>query len=191
MDANKIMRSRALIAAVVALGSIGAAWAQQNTGPGQATPFEGTHEAARAEYAVVMQRVDNDEGQILGRITLRADSEGLRIIPELEGLPAGPLALRVHHKADCGTAATLDVHGPGESAGPQHAPERVTDAPGAEEGPGVGELPPLAVDDEGRAVTATLASHVHLNDVVGRSLLIFDSESPQGGQRIACGIIRN
>ncbi|MDX9875080.1 MAG: superoxide dismutase family protein [Spongiibacteraceae bacterium] len=168
------------------------AWGQSARGPDKETPFGDSDTAGQAQYSVVMQRVDGEreEAAVLGRITLRADASGLRILPQLEGLPAGDLALQLHSKADCGTTVTADVHGPGDAAGPRHAPEEVTDGNGGE-ARSVGDLPPLSVDDQGRAVMAVTASHVRLEDVVGRSLLIYDGADPAQATRFACGIIRN
>lgn len=166
---------------------------------GKNTPFSADYEATGSEYTVTVERIDVKDPMVIGDIRLQDTPEGLRITPSLQGLPPGEHGFHVHQNAKC-SPRLGENKVPGSDAGPHYDPQQ-TDAHKGPHGDGhLGDLPRLIVDEQGRATQSMLAPRLKLADVAGRSLIIHEggdnfSDEPKplggGGQRIACGIIRN
>lgn len=169
---------------------------------GENTPFEPDYVAEQAEYNVVVERVDAERSQVLGTIRLQGTAEGLRIMPKLKGLSPGQHGFTLNRNAKCSpSAGPGDGRAPAHDAGPVFNPIERGERHGRHpEGKALGVLPPLEVGEDGRAVTAATAPWLQLQEVAGRSLVIYEEpdapvegaeqEPNQDGQRIACGIIR-
>jgi Cu-Zn family superoxide dismutase len=155
--------------------------------------------AADAGKKVVIHAIDaNGIGKELGTLTLTDTQGGLRIAPDLAGLPAGVHGMHVHQNADCGAAEKDNAMTAGLKAGGHFDPG----ATGMHEGPfgegHLGDLPYLAVNQKGKARTAVVAPRLKLADVVGHAIVIHagsdnysDTPAPLGGggARIACGVV--
>ncbi|WNK20806.1 superoxide dismutase [Cu-Zn] SodC [Halomonas piscis] len=137
-------------------------------------------------------------GDSLGTVTLEQTDHGLLLTPSLEGLEAGIHGFHVHQNASCEpkeddngeTVAAL-------AAGGHYDPESTETHQGPYGDGHLGDLPALAVDDNGEASLPTLAPRLSLDDMNGRSLMIHEggdnySDEPHlggGGARVACGVI--
>jgi Cu-Zn family superoxide dismutase len=155
--------------------------------------------ALAAETPVMLNLTsESGLGDSVGTVMLADTEYGLLLTPDLVGLPPGIHGFHIHVNPDCGPAEKDGASVPGLAAGGHYDPE----ATGRHEGPygdgHLGDLPPLYVDDEGRATLPVLAPRLTVNDVVGRSLMVHQngdnySDDPQplggGGPRLACGVI--
>ena len=158
---------------------------------------------AGAAYAetVSMNAIDaSGIGKAIGTISLSDASEGLVVMPDLAGLPAGTHGIHVHVNPDCGPGAGADGRpAAGFAAGGHYDPANTGKHLGPHGDGHKGDLPALQVDAGGNATTAIVAPHLKLADVKGRSIMIHaggdnysDLPSPLGGggARIACGVIK-
>lgn len=150
---------------------------------------------------VTMYRADaQGQREALGTIVLRPmKGGGLRLIPDLQGLPPGEHGFHIHHLAQCQPGREEDDSPAiGQQAGPHLDPTGTDRHAGPGGGGHLGDLPRLQVDEQGRATVEVEAPHVSLKDVVGRALVIdaggdaYDEASDSAweeGHPIACGII--
>ena len=141
-------------------------------------------------------------GQALGTVTAKDTPQGLMLTPQLTGLaPPGPHGFHVHEKPDCGPGMGANNQpAPGMAAGGHYDPKKSGQHHGPHhEGGHLGDLPPLVVDDGGKATLPVIAPRLKVKDLAGRSLMIHaggDNYSDQpaplggGGGRIACGVIK-
>lgn len=155
---------------------------------------------ALAEIETIpMRLITNDGiGAPIGFIRAEDTGGGLKLAPELAGLPPGPHGFHVHDKPSCD---------PGEKDGKQtaglaaagHWDPRGT---GKHLGPGgqghQGDLPVLEVAPDGTAKSPVSAPNLSVADLRGRALMIHAggdnySDQPEplggGGGRIACGVV--
>ena len=138
-------------------------------------------------------------GTGVGTITVTDTPYGALFTPAMKGLPSGLHGFHVHEKGDCGAAMKDGKMVPGLAAGGHFDPAGT----GRHEGPygngHLGDLPPLYVDDAGRATLPVLAPRLKVADLRYRSVMIHaggDNYSDQpaplggGGARIVCGVVR-
>lgn len=137
-------------------------------------------------------------GDSLGTVTLEQTDNGLLLTPSLEGLEAGIHGFHVHQNASCDARENDDGDmTPGLAAGGHYDPESAETHQGPYAEGHLGDLPALAVDQEGQANLPTLAPRLSLDDMDGRSLMIHAggdnySDEPHlggGGTRVACGVV--
>jgi Cu-Zn family superoxide dismutase len=133
-------------------------------------------------------------GASLGRITIKEIPEGIRLSPDLHGLPPGQHGFHLHENASCEPGEKDGKVQAGLKAGSHHDPDKTGKHLGPDSQGHKGDLPMLAVSSEGLATTAVTSSRLRANDLKGRSLVIHatpDNYGDQpGGARIACGIIQ-
>lgn len=156
---------------------------------------------ALAEQANVKVQLIDAQGVGAEIGTVRADdtADGLRLTPDLAGLPAGPHGFHVHQNSSCAPAEKEGVMTAGLAAGGHYDPDNT----GKHEGPAgkghLGDLPVLMVAADGTASEALVAPRLKVADLKGRSLVIHanpdnysDQPKPLGGSgaRIACGVIK-
>lgn len=170
-----------------------------------AAPAPGGKELAEvpgSDYQVTMYRATTDDKrEAIGVVTIREiEGQGIRLIPDLENLPPGEHGFHVHRFDRCVPTVSEDGQPViGMEAGPHLDPES-TDRHAGPEGDGhLGDLPRLVVDEDGRATTEVDAPRLSVKDVAGRALIIHAggdnyADEPEadggGGQRIACGVIK-
>ena len=153
-----------------------------------------------AADAVVTMNLVNEQGvgKSIGTITISERPTGLVFTPQLTDLAPGVHGFHVHQNADCAAGVKDGKTVPGLAAGGHYDPASA----GKHEGPHgkghLGDLPPLTVGADGKAVTAVSASRLKMSDVKGRSLMVHaggdnyaDQPAPLGGggARVACGAI--
>jgi superoxide dismutase, Cu-Zn family len=158
--------------------------------------------AAEAKTAkVTINKIDeNGVGAAVGTVRLQDTKDGLRIIPDLTGLPPGSHGFHVHVNADCGAAEQNGKKAAGMAAGGHFDP----DSTGKHLGPlsmggHKGDLPILVVDANGRGREPMLAPHLTVDAVRGHAVMVHaggdnyaDQPAPLGGGglRIACGTLK-
>jgi len=160
--------------------------------------------ASRNDMTVTMYHVsEQGVGQEAGRIAITETGHGVVFTPNLSGLPqhaAGLHGFHVHEHADCGPAGPDGKTGPALAAGSHFDPED-TGEHGSPWGDGhLGDLPPLFVDDNGRAIQPVLAPRLKQAAALrGHALVLHaggdnHADHPQalggGGARMLCGVIR-
>jgi Cu-Zn family superoxide dismutase len=139
-------------------------------------------------------------GAAIGTIEFTDTPQGLRITPNLTGLPAGPRGFHIHENANCGPGQRDGQSVAGLAAGGHYDPTRTGKHMGPQHTDGHrGDMPVLVVGADGRATQAVMAPHLKTDDLAGRSVMVHAggdnySDQPEplggGGGRIACGLIR-
>jgi Cu-Zn family superoxide dismutase len=140
---------------------------------------------------------DRGIGAPIGNVRAEDTGAGLKLTPELAGLPPGPHGLHLHEKPACG---------PGERDGRMQAGLAARDHwdpahTGKHLGPGgqghKGDLPLMTVAPDGTATTPVVVPNLAVADLPDHALVIHQggdnySDQPQplggGGARIACGV---
>lgn len=148
----------------------------------------------------VHRTAEKGQGAEVGTVRFADGKLGLEIYPNLKGLPPGPHGFHIHEHGSCAVKAGADgkpVHG--LSAGGHYDPGKTGKHLGPyDDGGHLGDLPVLAVKDDGTASGKLRASRLKVADIRGRSVMIHaggDNYSDQpaalggGGARIACGVI--
>ncbi len=139
-------------------------------------------------------------GGPLGTVTFMDSTQGLVITPKLSGLPPGKHGFHIHDKGDCGPGMNQGKPAAGFAAGGHYDPAHTKKHLGPISTVGHrGDLPVLVVDSQGDATEAVTASHLTVEQIRGRSIIIHaggdnysDTPAPLGGggARIACGVIK-
>lgn len=160
--------------------------------------------AFAAEKTITINAISaSGVGQQIGTVTAKDTPQGLMLTPQLSNLaPPGPHGFHVHEKPDCGPgpgannqpAAGMGAGGhlDPKKSGRHHGPHRTA-------GGHLGDLPPLVVDDSGKATLPVIAPRLKVKDLTGHALMIHaggdnyaDQPAPLGGGagRVACGVVR-
>jgi Cu-Zn family superoxide dismutase len=143
---------------------------------------------------VPMNRIDDQGiGKPIGVIHAEDTDAGLKLMPDLSGLPPGPHGFHVHEFADCGAREKDGKPTAGLAAGTHYDPAKT----GKHEGPlgngHLGDMPVLTVAPDGSAKLPVTAPRLKTTDLHGRSIIIHaqtdDYADKQGGARIACGVV--
>ncbi len=137
-------------------------------------------------------------GQLIGTINLQDTEYGLLLAPNLTSLKPGLHGFHVHTNPDCQAAENDGKPVPGLAAGGHYDPSDTKTHLGPYENGHLGDLPPLAVDDDGTAALPVLAPRLKVADLKDRSIMVHadgDNYSDQpkplggGGARTACGVV--
>ncbi len=138
-------------------------------------------------------------GESLGTVTAEDTDDGMKVSPDLAGLPPGEHGFHVHEKGSCDPAEKDGKMVAGLAAGGHFDPHQTGAHKGPEAAGGhMGDLPLLVVDEDGTATTPVVAPRLKVGAIRGRSLMIHamgdnysDDPAPLGGggARIACGVI--
>lgn len=158
----------------------------------------GAAQAAETTVSLKAATAQGD-GAPLGSVRIVETAHGLAFYPALAGLPPGLHGFHVHEKPSCAPAEQNGAMVPALGAGGHFDPAG-SKKHGEPWGDGhLGDLPPLFVDAEGRAMQPVLAPRLtRLADVQGRSLMVHaggdnhaDHPAPLGGggARVGCGVI--
>ena len=139
-------------------------------------------------------------GGPLGTVTFTDSPDGLVITPKLSGLPPGEHGFHIHDKGDCGPGMNQGKPAAGFAAGGHYDPAHTKKHLGPLSTAGHrGDLPVLVVDIRGDATGTATATHLSVEQIRGRSIMIHSggdnySDAPAplggGGARIACGVIK-
>lgn len=159
--------------------------------------------ALAAEKTITINAISaSGVGQQIGTITAKDTPQGLMLTPQLANLsPPGPHGFHVHEKPDCGPGPGANNQpAAGMAAGGHYDPKKTGKHHGPHDKEGhLGDLPPLVVDDGGKAALPVIAPRLKVKDLAGRALMIHaggDNYADQpaalggGGARIACGVIK-
>ena len=200
----------ALIASCVALAlagcqgmsvGVGAGGMSGNVGGGVSTSVDaGGGPSTLRQVTVSMFKIDaNGVGPEIGTVTLSDSRGGLRFVPKLGGLPAGPHGFHVHENPNCGPAMKDGKMQAGLAAGGHYDPHATGKHVGPTgDGGHRGDLPVLNVAADGTATEVVHALRLSVNEVRGRAIVIHEggdnySDQPKplggGGGRIACGAV--
>lgn len=157
--------------------------------------------AASADEIVVTVALATDTGvgAEVGTVKVQDTAYGALFTPNLRGLPPGVHGFHVHENAHCGPADKDGKMTAGMAAGGHYDPAKTAKHLGPYGDGHLGDLPPLFVDTDGKAMLPVLAPRLKVKDLAGRSLMIHsggDNYSDQpaplggGGARIACGVVK-
>lgn len=141
----------------------------------------------------------NGAGKMIGSVVISESDQGLVFTPNLTDLPPGPHGYHVHETGSCAVNEKDGKKVAAGAAGGHLDPGGTKQHLGPTGSGHLGDLPPLVVGGDGRAVVAVTAPHLtRLADVKGKALMIHAggdnyADKPQplggGGARIACGVI--
>lgn len=141
--------------------------------------------------------LENSDEESVGTATLEEKSKGVNVTFEGKNLPKGIHAFHIHEKSAC---EAPDF----ESAEGHYNPEDTDHGFDTEDGPHAGDMPNIAVDDDGEVTQSFLVKDVTLDENGDHSLVAGDGTSliihegadddesqPSGdaGDRLACGTI--
>ena len=154
-----------------------------------------------ASLTVTMNAIDaNGIGKQVGTLRLSDTKGGLRIAPQLAGLPTGDHGFHIHANPDCGPGkGPNDQPAAGLAAGGHLDPANTGKHLGPQGEGHKGDLPVVSVDASGKATKAVVAPHLTVADVKGHAVMIHaggDNYSDQpaplggGGARTACGVAK-
>ncbi len=151
---------------------------------------------AAAEEEVLVS-MEDAEGNVVATATLTEGDEGVNILLDAEGLPAGTKGFHIHENAEC---EAPDF----ESAGGHYNPTDANHGFDDPDGPHAGDLPNIEIQEDGTTSEEVTADMVTLDREGENSLyadggtaLVIHSDAddyvsqPAGdaGNRIACGVI--
>lgn len=132
----------------------------------------------------------NAEGEFIGTVTLSDQLGGLLITPYLKNLSPGAHGFHVHLNNSCADN--------GNAAGPHFDPDATTEHLGPYAKGHLGDLPALAVQNDGTDTQVIFAPRLSVEALKGHSLMIHAngdnySDSPLplggGGARMVCGVV--
>jgi Cu-Zn family superoxide dismutase len=139
-------------------------------------------------------------GKMIGVVSITESPNGLVFTPKLTDLPAGPHGYHVHENGSCGVNEKDGKKVAAGAAGGHFDPNGTKQHLGPTGQGHLGDLPPLVVGGDGRAVVPVTVPHLKsLAEVKGKALMIHAggdnfADKPQplggGGERIACGVIQ-
>jgi Cu-Zn family superoxide dismutase len=183
---TNVMRAALVLVGGAILSAVAAAPASTQSAPAQ---------------TITMNAIDaNGVGKEIGTVVLSDTRTGLKITPQLVGLPPGDHGFHVHVNPNCGPGAGPNGQpAAGMAAGGHYDPANTGKHLGPDGEGHKGDMPVLTVDDSGNATKAVMVPHLTVADVKGRSIMIHaggDNYSDQpaplggGGARIACGVAK-
>jgi superoxide dismutase, Cu-Zn family len=154
-----------------------------------------------ATMVVTVNKIEESGvGAAIGTLKLEDAKVGLRITPDLSGLPPGDHGFHIHANADCGPGDQSGTKVPGLAAGGHFDPMKTGKHLGPESTEGhKGDLPVLAVDANGWATQPVTAPHLTVAEVQGHAMMVHaggdnysDTPAPLGGggARIACAVVK-
>ncbi|MBE2896935.1 superoxide dismutase family protein [Pasteurellaceae bacterium HPA106] len=159
------------------------------------------HDHSKA-LEIPMQLLDVEKGnQDIGKVYISESKYGLVFTPELHDLTPGIHGFHIHQNPSCEAKEKEGKLVAGLGAGGHWDPKNTGkhSTPWDDDGH-LGDLPALAVDQEGHATNPVLAPRLHaLDEIKGHALMIHahgdnHSDEPKplggGGARMACGVIK-
>lgn len=161
----------------------------------------GAVNAAETALSVPMSFItDSGTGSVSGEIVVTQSAYGLIFTPALSGLSPGIHGFHLHENGSCNPGVKDGKPVAGLSAGGHFDPQK-TGAHGSPYGDGhMGDLPPIYVDADGKAITPVLAPRLRsLDSLHGLSLMLHvggdnhhDHPTAQGGggTRMVCGVVK-
>lgn len=154
--------------------------------------------SAASETIPMRLITDQGIGAPIGFVRAEDTGAGLKLTPELAGLPPGPHGFHIHENASCDPANRDGKPVAGLAAGGHWDPKGT----GKHLGPGgqghAGDLPALRVEPDGTATSPVTAPTLSVADLRDHALIIHEggdnySDEPAplggGGGRIACGLM--
>jgi Cu-Zn family superoxide dismutase len=147
------------------------------------------------EIKVEMNKIDETGiGESIGVIVAADTAAGLKLTPNLKGLPPGSHGFHVHEFPDCNAKEKDGKPVAGLAAGNHFDPEKTGKHAGPDGDGHAGDLPVLKVATDGTAKEAVNAKRLRVADLKGRSLMIHaegdNYADKPGGARIACGAVK-
>ncbi|WGL94278.1 superoxide dismutase [Cu-Zn] SodC [Arsenophonus nasoniae] len=143
----------------------------------------------------------NNNGQSVGKITIKETKFGLLFTPQLRGLVPGIHGFHIHEHPNCNALQKEGKLIAAGKAGGHFDPNKTAKHEGPYNSSGhLGDLPGLVVNTNGSADYAILAPRLKLiSQIKNRALMIHEggdnySDHPVtlggGGLRVVCGIIK-
>lgn len=162
--------------------------------------FSSPVKAVAETEEVAMFLVDEKgEGEAIGTITLIDGKEGVDVMVAMEGLPPGMRGFHIHENPSCKPAEKDGKMVPALAAGGHFDPKKTGKHLGPDKGGHAGDMPPLHVDEQGKAKASFTMKGLTVKDIKGRAVMVHAggdnfSDEPLplggGGARIACGVIK-
>ncbi|EPP1033672.1 superoxide dismutase [Cu-Zn] SodC [Cronobacter turicensis] len=142
---------------------------------------------------------DQGVGQSVGTVKITETDKGLEFAPDLKGLPPGEHGFHIHANGSCEPAMKDGKMAAAEAAGGHFDPQKTGKHAGPEGDGHLGDLPALAVNNDGKATEPVAAPRIKtLDEIKGKALMVHVggdnmSDHPKplggGGARYACGVI--
>ena len=159
----------------------------------------GSAQAAEITVDVRLLTTDGNVGLSIGTLLIEETARGVRITPDLVGLPPGKHGIHVHENPSCEAGEKDGRVVPGLAAGEHFDPAHTHMHQGPDGRGHLGDLTVLTVKPDGTATSPILARRLRLAQIHGRSIVIHaggdnysDIPKPNGGggDRIACAVVQ-
>jgi Cu-Zn family superoxide dismutase len=174
-------------------------FAAATTAAGAQTPTQPAQPGTRLQAPMTLV-TNAGTGKMIGTVMISESDKGLVFTPNLTDLPPGPHGYHVHENASCAVNEKDGKKVAAGAAGSHLDPSGTKQHLGPTGSGHLGDLPPLVVGGDGRAILAVTAPRLKsLAEVKGKALMIHAggdnyADKPQplggGGARIACGVIQ-
>lgn len=139
------------------------------------------------------------QGDDMGTVTIEEiEGGGIKLTPNLRGLPAGEHGFHVHEHPSCDAGKNAEGQAVAAlAAGGHYDPDQTGSHQGPDGSGHLGDLPFLTANEDGTVTTPVIAARLVIHDLLDHSLMIhaggdnYSDEPPMGGggKRIACGVI--
>ena len=186
MNATKCLQTAA--AAMLIAGFTGCASTNHNSAD-NGGDYNTNSKSRRTAVAVLAPGAN---GEVRGQVTFREETEGVRVIANIQGLTPGKHGFHIHEKGDC---SAPDFSSAGGHFNPLGRPHGGPTDPEHH----VGDFGNIEANQEGVARLERVFSWLTFtgtNSILGRSVIVHEKaddlkSQPSGdaGARLACGII--
>jgi superoxide dismutase, Cu-Zn family len=184
-----VKRIQIIQGTIFAMGVLGFAGCATDSSTGDQSNASATLKARQVAVTVLSPSANS---QVRGQVTFTEETEGVRVIANVEGLTPGPHGFHIHEKGDCSAADFA-------SAGPHFNPNQVPHGSPTDPQHHAGDFGNLEANQQGVARYERVFNWLSFkgtNSILGRAVIVHEKaddlkSQPAGnaGARLACGII--
>lgn len=154
--------------------------------------------AAGTAKATLHMATEKGDGEAVGTVTFTDADDGVTLQTDLHGLKPGMRGFHIHEKGSCAPTEKDGKIIPAGAAGGHYDPLKTGKHLGPDGGGHKGDLPALAVAEDGTAKVTMHVKGLTTTEIKNKAIMVHAggdnySDIPEalggGGARIACGVI--